>query len=167
MVIPEHHDMQSQRSSLSHRVALGGIVASALMTQLAFGQTAQDSAPSQDETSMKISIEFNGTSMTATLYDNPSARDFASMLPLDLTIDDYSSNEKIAYLPRKLDEEGSGPFANEAPGDLAYYAPWGNLAFFHGSYRYSAGLIRPGRIDGDIAPLLARGKFDLHIELLP
>jgi hypothetical protein len=91
-------------------VALGGIVASALMTQLAFGQTAQDPAPSQDETSMKISIEFNGASMTGTLYDNPSARDFTSMLPLDFTIDDYSNNEKIAYLPRKLNEEGSGPF---------------------------------------------------------
>ena len=139
-------------------MALGAIVASALMTQLAFGQTPQDAAPNQDETSMRIRIEFNGASMTATLYDNPSARDFASMLPLDLTIDDYSINEKIAYLPRKLTEEGGGPFGNEA---------WGNLVFFYGSYRYSSGLIRLGRIDGDIAPLLVRGKFDLHIELLP
>jgi hypothetical protein len=137
------------------------------MTQLAFGQTTQEAAPGQDEKSMRIRIEFNGASMTATLYDNPSARDFASMLPLDLTIDDYSTNEKIGYLPRKLTEEGSGPFGNERPGDLAYYAPWGNLAFFYESYRYSSGLIRLGRIDGDIAPLLMRGKFDLHIELLP
>ena len=158
--------MNSQRSFLGHRVALGGIVASALMTQLAFGQTAQDPAPSQGEASMKIGIEFNGAKMTATLDDNPSTRDFASMLPLDLTIDDYSTNEKIAYLPRKLTEEGSGPFGDEAPGDLAYYAPWGNLAFFHGSYRYSSGLIRLARIDGDIAPLLVRGKFDLRIELI-
>jgi hypothetical protein len=148
-------------------VALGAVVASAFMTRLAFGQTPQDAAPNQVETSMKIRVEFNGARMTATLYDNPSARDFASMLPLDLTIDDYSTNEKIAYLPRKLTEEGSGPFGNEAPGDLAYYAPWGNLAFFYGSYRYSSGLIRLGRIDGDIAPLLVRGKFDLRIELLP
>lgn len=104
-------------------MALGAIAASALMTQLAFGQTAQDPAPGQDETSMKIRIAFNGASMTATLYDNPSARDFASMLPFDLTIDDYSTNEKIAYLPRKLTEEGSGPFDNERPGNLCYYAP--------------------------------------------
>ncbi len=159
--------MKSQCTTPSRRVALGAIVASALTTQLAFGQTAQDAAPNRDETSMKIRIEFNGASMTATLYDNPSARDFASMLPLDLTIDDYSTNEKIAYLTRKLTEEGSGPFDNERPGDLAYYAPWGNLAFFYGSYRYTSGLIRLGRIDGDIAPLLMRGKFDLHIELLP
>ena len=48
---------------------------------------------------MEISIEFNGESMTATLYDNPSARDFASMLPLDLTIDDYSNNERSPIYP--------------------------------------------------------------------
>jgi hypothetical protein len=122
--------MESQHPSLSLRVALGAILASALTTQLAFGQTAQDAAPNQDEPSMKIRIEFNEASMTATLYDNPSARDFASMLPLDLTIDDYSTNEKIAYLPRKLTEEGSGPFGNEGPGDLAYYAPWGKPGLF-------------------------------------
>jgi hypothetical protein len=158
--------MKSQCTTPSRRVALGTIVAGALMTPLAFGQTPERNIQSR-RTSMKIRIEFNGASMTATLYDNPSARDFASMLPLALTIDDYSTNEKIAYLPRKLTEEGSGPFGNEAPGDLAYYAPWGNLAFFYESYRYSSGLIRLGRIDGDIAPLLMRGEFDLHIELLP
>ncbi len=31
----------------------------------------------------------------------------------------------------KLSEQGSGPFANEQPGDMCSYAPWGNLAFFH------------------------------------
>jgi hypothetical protein len=156
--------MNSQCITLGRRVTLGAILASALFTQRAF---AQDATPNRDEGRMKVRIEFNRASMTAALYDNPSARDFASMLPLNLTIDDYSNNEKISYLPRKLTEEGSGPFGEEAPGDLAYYAPWGNLAFFYGSYRYSSGLIRLGRIDGDIAPLLMRGKFDLHIELLP
>ena len=148
-------------------VAAGGFIASTPITQSALGQTAKDRARGPGETLMKIKIEFNGASMTATLYDNPSARDLASMLPLNLTIDDYSTNEKIAYLPRKLAEEGSGPFDNEQPGDLAYYAPWGNLAFFYEGYRYSGGLIRLGRIDGDFSPLLTRGKFDLHIELLP
>jgi hypothetical protein len=153
--------MKSQCTTLSRRVALGAILASALTTRVAFGQTAQD------ETTMKISIEFNGATMMATLYDNPSARDFASLLPLDLTIDDYSTNEKIAYLPRKLTEEGSGPLDNERPGDLGYYAPWGNLAFFYAGYRYSSGLIRLGRIESDFAPLLMRGKFAVHIKLLP
>jgi hypothetical protein len=159
-------DRVSQCTTPSRRVALGAIVASALTTQVAFGQMPERGTQPR-RTSMQIRIEFNGASLTATLYDNPSARDFASMLPLDLTIDDYSTNEKIAYLPRKLTEEGNGPFDNERPGDLGYYAPWGNLAFFYAGYRYSRGLIRLGRIDGDFAPLLVRGKFDLHIELLP
>jgi hypothetical protein len=146
-------------------MALGAIAAGALMTRGALGQTPESSVQAK-QPNMKISIAFNGATMTATLYDNPSARDFAAMLPLDLTIDDYSTNEKIAYLPRKLTEEGSGPFDNEKPGDLGYYAPWGNLAFFYAGYRYSRGLIRLGRINGDFTPLLKRGKFNLRIELL-
>lgn len=114
---------------------------------------------------MKICISFDGQTMTATLEDNPSARDFTSLLPLaELSIDNYASNEKISYLPRKLTEEGSGPFGNERPGDLCYYAPWGNLAFFYAGYRWSSGLIRLGRIGGGFDPLLTRGKFPLRIE---
>ncbi|QKD05490.1 hypothetical protein EB235_31710 [Mesorhizobium loti R88b] len=63
---------------------------------------------------MKIRMTFNGRAMTATLHDNPSARDFFSMLPLGLKIEDYAHNEKIAYLPRKLTEEGSGSVRQRA-----------------------------------------------------
>ncbi|WP_244477566.1 MULTISPECIES: cyclophilin-like fold protein [unclassified Rhizobium] len=125
------------------------------------------STHAQGAASMKIRISFNGQTMTAALEDNPSARDFASMLPLrHLTIDNYANNEKISYLPRKLTEEGSGPFGNEQPGDLCYYAPWGNLAFFHAGYRWSRGLIRLGRIDGSFDLLQTRGQFPLQIDLI-
>ena len=113
---------------------------------------------------MKIRIAFNGATMTATLYDNPSAREFAAMLPLDLTISDFSNSEKIAYLPHKLSELARGPFPNAAPGDLCYYNPWGNLAFFHAGYESTRDLVRIGRLDGDVRPLLARGEFSLRIE---
>jgi hypothetical protein len=116
---------------------------------------------------MRIRCRFEEKVFTVGLLDNPSARDLVTMLPLDLVIEDFSTNEKIAYLPRKLTEAGSGPFSNEAAGDLCYYAPWGNLAFFHDGYEYSSGLIRIGRLDDGPQPLLKRGKFALHIELLP
>jgi hypothetical protein len=86
------------------------------------------------------------------------------MLPLDLTISDFSPNEKIAHLPRKLTEEGSGPFENGQPGDLCCSLPWGNLATFHGSDQQT-GLIRLGRLDGH-HPLLVRGEFPLLIEAI-
>ena len=33
-------------------------------------------------------------------------------------IENYADNEKIADLPRKLTEQGSGPFGDEAPSVL-------------------------------------------------
>jgi hypothetical protein len=112
---------------------------------------------------MKVRFSFDRHTVNATLYDNPSARDFASMLPLDLKIEDYSNNEKIAYLPGKLTEDGGGPFGNEQPGEVCYYAPWGDVILFYASYHYSSGLIRLGRVDGGIEPMLTRGEFPLRI----
>lgn len=113
---------------------------------------------------MRLRFAFADQEFTATLEDNPSARDLFSMLPLDLKISDYATNEKIAYLPRKLTGDGSSRFDNETVGDLCYYAPWGNLAMFHGSYRWSRGLIRLGRLDQGTKPLLVRGEHPLRVE---
>lgn len=155
--------MTSPSLSPTRRAVVGATAASLVMSSGAISQTMSGGSR-QEKPFMKVRFSFNGRDFTATLYDNPSARDFASMLPLDLKIDDYSTNEKIAYLPRKLTTAGSGPFGDEAPGDLCYYSPWGNLAFFYAGYRYSGGLIRLGRLDGGVEPLLTRGVFPLRAE---
>ncbi|TRC89357.1 MFS transporter [Mesorhizobium sp. WSM4303] len=150
------------RAMLSRRTLLGAALAVAALPRAAASQESRDPA-SQEPTDMKIRMIFNGRTMTATLYDNSSARDFFSMLPLDLKIEDYAHNEKIAYLPRKLTEEGSGPFANEKPYDLCYFMPWGNLAMFYADYHHP-GLIRLGRFDEGSEALHVRGEFPLRIE---
>ncbi|WP_391346597.1 cyclophilin-like fold protein [Azospirillum sp. A23] len=149
----------SRRSLLA--AALLGIVVPRLVAP---GSVAADTTRKGEDRAMRIRLHFSGHVFTALLDDTPSSRDLLSMLPLTLTVDDYSTNEKIAYLPRKLTEEGSGPFGNEAAGDLCYYAPWGNLALFHAGYRYSRGLIRLGRLEGGTGPLLTRGSFPLGVE---
>jgi hypothetical protein len=116
---------------------------------------------------MKIGITFHEQYFTATLYDSASTRDFASMMPVDLTIKDFSNNEKIAYLPRKLNGEAKGPFPSAAPGDLCYYIPWGNLVFFYAGYESTRDLVRLGRLDGDTKPLRTRGEYPVRIEMLP
>ena len=148
---------------INRRSMLLGGIGAALVPTLALAQQGSDPA-SQEPSAMKIRMTFSGFEMIGTLYDNASARDFFSLLPLDLTIEDYGGNEKIAYLPRKLSIEGHGPFANEQPGDIGYWSPWGNLALYHGSYRYDPGLVRLGRWDSDFTPLLTRGVFPLRIE---
>jgi hypothetical protein len=105
--------------------------------------------------------------LTATLDVSPSASDFLSLLPLDLTLEDYAATEKIAYLPRKLTTSGAPEVTRPQAGDLAYYAPWGNLALFHRGAAPARGLIRLGRLDGDLAPLRRPGPMRLRIERLP
>jgi hypothetical protein len=103
---------------LTRRAVLGAALAASVLPYAANGQEGRDPAR-QEPTNVRIRMTFKGLSMTATLYDNPTARDFASMLPLDLTIEDFSSDEKIVHLPRKLTEEGSGPFGTS---DRAIFA---------------------------------------------
>ncbi|WP_129789943.1 cyclophilin-like fold protein [Promicromonospora panici] len=62
--------------------------------------------------------------------DTPAVRDFLSMLPLTLDVEELSGREKIAYLPRELDLEGT-PGSDPEDGDLIYYTPWGNLGFYY------------------------------------
>jgi hypothetical protein len=141
---------------------LAGTLISAALPFASFAPQGRD-PDNQEPTDVRIRMSFGDYAMTATLYDNPSARDFASMLPLSLKIEDYGRNEKIVHLPRKLTEDGSGPFGNEQPGDLCYFKPWGNLALFYADYKWD-GLIRLGRFEEGFKPLLVRGEFPVRIE---
>ncbi|WP_404293892.1 cyclophilin-like fold protein [Microvirga sp. RSM25] len=158
--------MTSRSFSPLRRALLGAMAASVALPRLSFSQQRNDPTR-QESTHMRIKLIFNNQDLIVTLHDNPSARDFLSLLPLDLMIDDHGSNEKIAYLPRKLTEQGSRAFDDAAPGDFGYFAPWGNLAMYYGSYHYSEGVIRLGRFESSFEPLLTRGKFPLRIERIP
>jgi hypothetical protein len=72
-----------------------------------------------------------GTSVDVTLgEDNVATRDFVSMLPMTLRLEELSGREKIAYLPRELDVDGA-PGSDPEDGDLIYFVPWGNLGFYY------------------------------------
>jgi hypothetical protein len=115
---------------------------------------------------MKIRLEVDGTPVIATLADNETARDFASLLPLSLSLSDHAATEKISDLPRQLSTRGAPPGSNPSAGDIAYYAPWGNLALFYRDFRYSEGLILMGRIDAGAATLNRPGPLRVTIEAL-
>lgn len=100
------------------------------------------------------------------LMDNATVRDLITLLPAELIIEDFSNNEKLAHLPRRLDETGRQPITDERAGDLCYFRGWGNLAFFHSGYSYRDDLVRLGRIEGDVAPLLVRGEHPLRLDLI-
>ncbi|MBR7792291.1 hypothetical protein KDM87_06735 [Undibacterium sp. FT147W] len=113
---------------------------------------------------MKIRITVNGEMVIATLADNPTAKDFYSLLPLTLSLNDYAATEKIAYLTRKLSKAGAPAGSEPAIGDIAYYAPWGNLAIFYKNFAYSEGLIKLGKIDSGLESFKKDGLLKVTIE---
>ncbi|MCA1222891.1 cyclophilin-like fold protein [Streptomyces sp. 8L] len=112
-------------------------VSSAAVSSASAGQqrTTASTPPSPSERSIpmetKISVTLDGRSVGATLNNSPAARDFAELLPLTLDLQDFHSTERIAGLPRKLDTDGAPAPVAAKVGDIAYYAPWGNLALFY------------------------------------
>ncbi|AFY45670.1 hypothetical protein Nos7107_5157 [Nostoc sp. PCC 7107] len=115
--------------------------------------------------SMKINIRIRNEVVTATLIDSKTTQDFISLLPLTLTLKDYANTEKVSDLPRRLSTEDAPPGSDPAVGDIAYYAPWGNLAMYYNDFGYSNGLVILGKIDGDIEALTVPGSVEVMIEL--
>jgi hypothetical protein len=104
------------------------------------------------------------TTLTATLDDTAPARDFAALLPLSLTLDDYAATEKISDLPRRLDTTGTPDGYKASAGDITYYAPWGNLAIFLKDFRHASGLVRLGQFDLGIDCLKTSGPIRVTVQ---
>lgn len=113
---------------------------------------------------MKIIVDVEGQSLSATLYeDRSAAADFAALLPLQLTLSDYGSVEKISNLPEALSTQGEPNGCAAKAGDITYYAPWGNLAIFLKDFRHAAGLVQMGCFDGDISALRRSGPIEVTL----
>ncbi|WP_242024440.1 cyclophilin-like fold protein [Trichocoleus sp. FACHB-591] len=114
--------------------------------------------------SMKINITLEDQVVTATLIDSKTTQDFVSLLPLTLMLEDHASTEKVSNLPRRLSTEDAPPGSDPSVGDIAYYAPWGNLAIYYRDFEYSNGLVILGKIDSGIEALNVPGSVDVTIK---
>ena len=122
----------------------------------------------QRENQVKIAIDIQGQTITATLKANSAAvNDFVAQLPLSLTLTDYASTEKIADLPKRLSTQGEPAGTSAQTGDITYYAPWGNLAIFHKPFGHANGLIKLGHLDSGIELMRKSGPVKVTIKRLP
>ncbi|MFE1885691.1 cyclophilin-like fold protein [Streptomyces diastatochromogenes] len=115
---------------------------------------------------MNIRLILDGNQhIGATLNDSATARDFTALLPLTLSLSDFHHTERIADLPRRLTTSGAPDAAAAKAGDLAYYAPWGNLAVYYrdGGPGPDAGLVILGRVaDGATEDLATATKVTIE-----
>lgn len=140
-----------------------GLAACAPGSSVAQTPAGASRSPSKDP-SMKIRLIVGEQVATATLYDNATAKDFASLLPLSLTMTDYDTIERVSDLPRKLSTQGAPEGVAPVAGELTHYAPWGNLAIFIKPRSYSRSLLPLGKIDDGLAIVSQPGPYKMRIE---
>jgi len=120
----------------------------------------------KDSTMIRLTV--NGKTILAKLIDSETTRDFISLLPLTLTMNDLCRREKFANLPRTLSSEGKHKHTY-AVGEIAYWPPGPDLAIF---YRHDdesipdPGIIGIGRIRSGIEALNIRGPVKVTVELI-
>jgi hypothetical protein len=130
-------NIQESKVSNPLKHVLSVIVGLAICALIAYSHA------SEKQMAMKIRVKANGNTTVFELNDSPAALDLYAQLPLRVKVEDYSNNEKIFYPPKKLNTADT-PKANAKAGTLAYYAPWGDVVMFYGSFGSAAGLYELG-----------------------
>ncbi|MEV0615644.1 cyclophilin-like fold protein [Nonomuraea sp. NPDC050404] len=161
---------------------------SALLALTACGTPAPDTVPSasdqptaptappsrsdisQGDEAVGTVVRFStpATSVEVTIgQDNSAVRDFLSLLPLTLTIEEFAGKEKISYLPRRLHHDGSAG-SDPEDGDLIYYTPWGNLGFYYNTagVGYSDQTIHIGTYDASLEQLERLEGSNVTVEVI-
>lgn len=128
---------------------------------------SQPTAPDRVEgTVVRFATDDASVDVTIT-SDNPTTRDFLSTLPLTLSVEEFNGREKVAYLPRKLETEGSSGY-DPVDGDLIYFAPWGNLGFYYDAdgIGFSDQVIHLGTYDASVDHLAQLEDRDVTVEIV-
>lgn len=116
---------------------------------------------------MKININIGGKTVTASLADNDTARDFASVLPFTVSMNDLFGREKYGDLPKALSETGPRKNTYEV-GDIAYWSPDHQFAVYYrqdGESIPSPGIIPIAKIDAGTEAFNIPGSAKVTIEV--
>lgn len=97
----------------------------------------------------------------AAAQQTPAAKDLCAQLPLDIAVENYSTNEKIFYPPKKLNTADT-PMAKPKVGMVAYYAPWDDVVLFYAPLN-GGELYELGYVEED-AGQIEKLSGTLHIE---
>ena len=93
---------------------------------------------------MRIKLTNNNKTIIFLLNESPQSRAFYSQLPIKVSLQNYSTNEKIFSLEKRLPLE-NGIERGGKSGEIAYFSPWGNVAIYYGDFSQYRGLFVMGK----------------------
>ena len=159
-------------NSTMAKLLLGVLVLAMSLMVEGNGRDAFASNPYQPNSgrsqNVKINIKIGGKALTATLVDNATARDFVSVLPLTVSMNDLFGREKYGDLPKALSEEGPRQKRYEVD-DIAYWSPDHQFAIYYhqdGESIPSPGIIPIAKIDAGTEAFNVSGSVRVTIELV-
>ena len=141
-------------------------LAAALGLTACGGTQDTQAAPAQTNAAQyKAVLNVAGHKLPVTLRSEPSAADLYSRLPVTLKFEDFANMEKIAYLDKRLNENGQHVGCHPLAGDLCVYQPWGNLSIFYKDFKDYPNLIPIGRLESGLEIIKAQsGNFTATLE---
>ena len=146
---------------------LGFALVLAMTPGLAFAGPTTPAASSQGPAVMKITVKVGDKVLTVTPADNETSRDFVSLLPLTVTMDDLFGREKFGQLPRAI--SAAGPRTNTYEvGEIVYWSPGPDVAIYYrddGQTIPPPGVIVIGKIDAGFEALNLPGSVKVSFEL--
>lgn len=165
--------MMNKRRSFARTAVLS--VASIALTGVLSACSAQNlpTGPKNDHlrrlTDNKVAVRVGDKSFTVTLYDNPTAKDLLTRLPMSLKANNYPGyDEKVIRLPQSLSMEGAPPGDDPKIPEVGYYEPSRWIALYYGPIGYWSGKVPLGTIDASVDELRAiPDNAPVTIELIP
>lgn len=129
------------------------------------GNNNNENNEGENEMNKNITVRVGGHSFAATLEENATARAFAALLPMTVTMNELNGNEKYYYLSENLPTDSYRP-GTIRNGDLMLYGSSCVVLFyepFSSSYSYT----RIGRLDNPsgLASALGRGNVNVTFEI--
>lgn len=120
-----------------------------------------------DLSTIQFNIQIDETVFYADPIDNATTKDFVSMLPLTLSMDDIRNREKLGYLSRNLAEGGTVQTTYEV-GDISYWPNGPGVAVFynHDGREVVSGLIPLGKIISGIENFNVTGSVEVTIDVV-
>lgn len=94
---------------------------------------------------MHIKVVSGKNEIICKLNESQAAKELYAQLPLTIEVEDFSTNEKVFYPPKKLSIDNT-PMASGGKGKLAYFEPWGDVVMFYDSFSENSSLFELGEV---------------------
>lgn len=129
------------------------------------GNSGNENNEGENQMSRNITIRVGDRSFAATLEENATARAFAALLPMTVTMNELNGNEKYHYLSENLSTDSYRP-GTIRNGDLMLYGS-NCVVLFYETFSSSYSYTRIGRLDNPsgLASALGRGNVSVTFEI--